>query len=319
MALPQFKMSDLLAAGVHYGHRTFRWNPQLAPYIYGTRNGIHIIDLQQTVPMIYQGLSVLRNTVSNGGRVLFVGTKRQAQEPVREAANRCGMYYVNHRWLGGMLTNWKTINQSIKLLKEIEEQFEKDAKATAHYEEQMKTWQEGDVKPKNLSPLAHLTKKERLMKQRQLEKLDLVLGGIKDMNGLPDVIVVLDVKKDNIAIKEAKCLGIPVIGIVDTNSTLENVTYPIMGNDDAARSINLYCQLFSDSVLDGIAAQAERVQSRAKPVSSVKSGTASNKATAGVTLSPKAQEAAEKEEAKAVEEAAVAAEKPAEETQAAAS
>jgi small subunit ribosomal protein S2 len=308
MALPQFKMSDLLAAGVHYGHRTYRWNPKLAGYIYGARNGIHIIDLTQTVPMMYQGLSVVRNTVANGGRVLFVGTKRQAQQPVKEAAERSGMYYVNHRWLGGMLTNWKTVSKSIKRLKDIDVDFEKDAKAAAHHEEVMKNWQEGDPEPKNLSPLAHLTKKERLMLQREKDKLDLTLGGIREMNGLPDLVVVLDVKKDQIAIKEANCLGIPVIGVVDTNASDEGVAYPIPGNDDAMRAISLYCQLFADAVLDGIAQQAEKTSSKAvTPI--VTRGTQEEGAKATtVTLSPAAQKAAEEAEvaAKAKEDAAAA-------------
>ena len=306
MALPQFKMSDLLAAGVHFGHRTYRWNPKMAPYIFGSRNGIHIIDLQQTVPMMYQGVSILRNSVANGGRVLFVGTKTQAQTHVKEAAERCGMYYVNHRWLGGMLTNWKTISQSIKRLKEITEQFEKDEKATAHYEELMKNWKEGDAQPQNLSPLAHLTKKERLMKSRELEKLELVLGGIKDMGGLPDVVVVMDVKKDKIAVDEANCLGIPVVGIVDTNASTDRVTYPIPGNDDGARAINLYCQLFSDAVLDGIAAQAAGASSRTTATRTTATKTA--KADTTVTLSPKAKEAAEAAEESAEKEAAATAE-----------
>jgi small subunit ribosomal protein S2 len=297
MALPQFKMSDLLAAGVHYGHRTYRWNPKLAGYIYGARNGIHIIDLTQTVPMMYQGLSVVRNTVANGGRVLFVGTKRQAQQPVKEAAERSGMYYVNHRWLGGMLTNWKTVSKSIKRLKDIDVDFEKDAKATAHYEEMMKSWQEGDPEPKNLSPLTHLTKKERLMLQREKDKLELILGGIREMNGLPDLLVVLDVKKDQIAIKEANCLGIPVVGVVDTNASDEGVAYPIPGNDDATRAISLYCQLFSDAVLDGIAQQAAQTSTKAvTPIVTRGDQAEKRQKTTTVTLSPAAQKAAEEAE-----------------------
>lgn len=289
---PLFKMSDLLAAGVHYGHRTFRWNPQMAPFIYGSRNGIHVIDLRKTTPMMNQALQATRETVAKGGRVLFVGTKRQAQQPVAEAAERCGMYYVNHRWLGGMLTNWKTVSNSIRRLKKIEEDFEKDAKATAHYEEQLKNMAEGDEPPKNLSPISHLTKKERLMLEREHAKLDLALGGIKNMNGLPDMLIVLDVKKDRIAVEEANCLGIPVAGIVDTNSDVAGVEFPIPGNDDATRAISLYAQLFSDAVLAGIEDQASSGKVKSTATIAPQSGTAAM-ADASVTLSPAAQKAAE--------------------------
>ncbi|MFZ2620090.1 MAG: 30S ribosomal protein S2 [Alphaproteobacteria bacterium] len=298
MSLPQFKLSDMLAAGVHYGHRTHRWNPKMAPYIYGARNGIHVIDLQQTVPMMFTALSVLRNTIASNGRVLFVGTKRQAQQPVKEAAERCGMYFVNHRWLGGMLTNWKTVSQSIRRLKTLEENFEKDAKAQAHFDEQMKNHQEGDALPRNLSPLAHLTKKERLMQQRDMDTLNKLLGGIKNMGGLPDVIVVLDVKKDDIAVQEAKCLGIPVVGIVDTNASVDDIVYPIPGNDDAIRAINLYCSLFSDAVLDGIAQQAAKVIVQPS-VATAERGSRKGAGEGKITLSPEAMKAAEATDAPA--------------------
>ena len=298
--LPDLKLSDLLAAGAHFGHRTYRWNPKMAPYIYGARNGVHVIDLKQTLPMFYQALTAIQSVVAGGGRILFVGTKSQAQLAVKDAAERSGMYYVNHRWLGGMITNWKTISNSIKRLKQIEEQFEKDEKATAHYEEQLKNYVEGDVQPKNLSPIAHLNKKERLMLSREKDKLDLVLGGIKNMGGLPDLIVVLDVKKDAIAVNEARCLGVPVVGIVDTNATVENITYPIPANDDSTRATTLYCQLFSDAILSGIATQAAKMQSRPAAASSAKVAPAKKVATpTKVTLSPKAKAAAEVAETEA--------------------
>ena len=226
MALPSFTMRQLLEAGVHFGHQTRRWNPKMAPYIYGIRNDAHIIDLQQTVPMFYRALAVTRDIVAGGGRVLFVGTKRQAAEPIAEAAKRCGQFYVNHRWLGGMLTNWKTISQSIRRLRELEERMAEE--------------QQG------------LTKKELLRLNRERDKLERALGGIKDMGGLPDLIFVIDTNKEDIAIAEANKLGIPVVGIIDSNADPEPVRYPVPGNDDAIRAINLYCRLMSDAVLDGI-------------------------------------------------------------------
>ncbi len=277
----------------------------MAPYIYGSRNGIHVIDLRKTTPMLNQALQMTRETVAKGGRVLFVGTKRQAQQPVADAAERCGMYYVNHRWLGGMLTNWKTVSNSIRRLKKIEEDFEKDAKATAHYEEQLKTMAEGDLPPKNLSPLFHLTKKERLMLNREHAKLDLALGGIKTMNGLPDMMVVLDVKKDRIAVEEANCLGIPVAGIIDTNSDDAGVQFPVPGNDDAGRAIGLYAQLFSDAVLAGIEDQANSGRVKSTATIAPQSGTAASAETQ-VTLSPAAQKAAQEAEAEAQTEAETA-------------
>jgi small subunit ribosomal protein S2 len=229
MTFPTFTMRQLLEAGVHFGHVTRRWNPRMAPYIFGTRNGVHIIDLTQTVPMLHRALMVTRETVANNGRVLFVGTKRQAQEPVAEAAARSGQYFVNHRWLGGMLTNWRTISHSIKKLREIE----------------------GRLSEEN----SGLTKKELLFLNRERDKLERALGGIKDMGGLPDLLFVIDTNKEQLAIAEAKKLGIPVVAVVDSNSSPEGVSYPIPGNDDASRAINLYCDLMVGAVLDGIRAE----------------------------------------------------------------
>ncbi len=216
MALPSFTMRQLLEAGLHYGHTTRRWNPKMAPFIFGERNKIHILNLELTVPMLQRSIQVIRDTVSNGGRVLFVGTKPQAAEKVKEAAKRCGQYYVNHRWLGGMLTNWKTVNQSIKRLKEMEEE---------------------------LSSPGRLTKKEILSRQRERDKLENVIGGVREMGGLPDILFVIDTNKEDIAIKEANRLGIPVVAVVDSNSNPDGITYPIPGNDDALRAIDLYCGL----------------------------------------------------------------------------
>ena len=226
MALPKFSMHDLIGAGVHFGHRTRRWNPKMAPYLYGVRNDVHIIDLQQTVPLLHQALAVVRETAANNGRVLFVGTKRQASEIVAEAARRCGQYYVNERWLGGMMTNWSTIQNSIRKLRRLEEDAEKE----------------------NLN----LTKKERLNRQREQDKLESSLGGIKDMAGLPSLIVVIDTNRESIAIAEAQRLGIPVIGILDSNSSPDGITYPIPGNDDATKAIRLYSNLIADAALDGL-------------------------------------------------------------------
>lgn len=229
MALPDFSMRQLLEAGVHYGHQTQRWNPRMAEYIYGDRNGIHIIDLTQTVPMLEQALKVIRDTVAKGGRVLFVGTKRQAQKAVAEAAEKSAQFYMNHRWLGGTLTNWKTVSQSISRLKAIDETMEQGAEG--------------------------LTKKERLQLEREQAKLQASLGGIREMGGLPDLIFVIDVNKEDLAILEAKKLGIPVVAVVDTNTSPAGVDYIIPGNDDAARAISLYCDLASRAALDGMSAQ----------------------------------------------------------------
>jgi small subunit ribosomal protein S2 len=229
MALPEFTMRQLLEAGVHYGHQTARWNPKMGPYIYGDRNGIHILDLTQTVPLLDQALKVVRDTVAKGGRILFVGTKRQAQKPVAEAAERCAQFYMNHRWLGGTLTNWKTVSQSIARLKQIDELLGAGGEG--------------------------LTKKERLMMERDQGKLQASLGGIREMGGTPDLIVVIDVGKEDLAILEAQKLGIPVVGIVDTNNSPKGVDYVIPGNDDAARAIGLYCELIAKAALDGMTAQ----------------------------------------------------------------
>ncbi|MDR2666560.1 MAG: 30S ribosomal protein S2 [Holosporales bacterium] len=220
-----FSMRQLLDAGVHYGHVTRKWNPKMASYIFGKRNGIHIIDLEQTVPMLETALNVVEEVISNYGRVLFVGTKPQATEKVKEAAQKCGQYYVNHRWLGGMLTNWKTINQSMKRLKGLEEQI--------------------------ANPIG-LTKKEILQLQREQEKLELALGGIREMGGLPDLIIVIDTIREAIAVKEAVKLGIPIVAIVDSNSCPDEITYPIPGNDDATKAIELYCDLFTSAILEGL-------------------------------------------------------------------
>jgi small subunit ribosomal protein S2 len=229
MALPEFSLRQLLEAGVHFGHQTQRWNPRMGEFIYGDRNGIHIIDLTQTVPMLDAALNVIRETVAKGGRILFVGTKRQAQKPIADAAERCAQYYMNHRWLGGTLTNWKTVSQSIQRLKQIDEQMAEGAEG--------------------------LTKKERLGMEREQAKLQASLGGIREMGGLPDLIFVVDVNKEDLAILEAKKLGIPVVAVVDTNCSPDGVDYIIPGNDDAARAISLYCDLASRAALDGMSAQ----------------------------------------------------------------
>jgi small subunit ribosomal protein S2 len=226
MASPEFTMRQLLEAGVHFGHQTHRWNPKMKSYIYGSRNGIHIIDLAQTVPLLHQALLAITETVAKGGRVLFVGTKRAAQEQIAEAAKRSAQYYVNSRWLGGMLTNWKTISNSIKHLRHIEETVSKEG--------------------------GGLTKRELLTLSREKAKLEKALGGIKDMGGTPDILFVIDTNKEQLAIKEANRLGIPVVAVIDTNSDPAGVTYPIPGNDDAGRAIALYCDLVSRAVIEGI-------------------------------------------------------------------
>ena len=226
MALPSFTMRQLLEAGVHFGHHTRRWNPKMAPFIFGVRNKIHIIDLQQTVPMLYRAMQAARDVSTSGGRVLFVGTKRQASLPIAEAAKRCGQYYVNHRWLGGMLTNWKTASVSIRRLRELDELLTKD-----------------DV---------GFTKKELLKIERERDKLDRSLGGIRELGSLPDILFVIDTVKESIAVQEANKLGIPVVAVIDSNSNPDHITYPIPGNDDSMRAIELYCSLFADTVLDGL-------------------------------------------------------------------
>jgi len=229
MGLPEFSMRQLLEAGVHFGHQTQRWNPRMGEFIYGARNGIHIVDLTQTVPMMDAALNAIRESVAKGGRLLFVGTKRQASGPVAEAAEKCAQYYMNHRWLGGTLTNWKTVSQSIKRLNEIDEILAAGGEG--------------------------LTKKERLGIERDQEKLQASLGGIREMGGVPDMLFVIDVKKEALAVAEANKLGIPVVAVVDTNCSPDGIDYIIPGNDDAARAISLYCDLVSRAALDGTAAQ----------------------------------------------------------------
>jgi len=226
VSLPDFTMRQLLESGAHFGHQSHRWNPKMAPYIYGARNSIHIIDLAQTVPLLHQALKVVSDTVAKGGRVLFVGTKRQAASEIAEAAKRSAQYFVNSRWLGGMLTNWKTISASISRLRKLDEMLGEGAKG--------------------------LTKKERLMLSREREKLEKALGGIKDMGGTPDLVFVIDTNKEALAIKEANRLKIPVIAILDTNCDPDGVAYPIPANDDASRAIQLYCDLVARAAIDGI-------------------------------------------------------------------
>jgi len=227
MALPEYNLRQLLEAGAHFGHRTQRWNPKMGPYIFGVRNDIHIIDLTQTVPLLHQALVAMRDVVAGGGRVLFVGTKRQAAEPVAGAAKRCAQYFVNHRWLGGTLTNWQTISHSIKRLRTLEETL-----SSAH--------------------TSGLTKKELLQLMRERDKLERSLGGIKDMGGLPSLLFVIDTNKEAIAVAEARKLDIPVAAILDSNSDPDGINFPIPGNDDASRAIALYCDLAARAVIDGL-------------------------------------------------------------------
>src|ERR1700693_2891145 len=227
MALPEFSMRQLLESGAHFGHRTQRWNPTMQPYIYGSRNDIHILDLTQTVPLLHQALVALRDAAAGGGRILLVGTKRQASEPISAAAKRCAQYYVNHRWLGGTLTNWQTISNSIKRMRNIEETL-------------------------SSAQSSGLKKKELLGRLRERDKLDRSLGGIKEMGGLPNMLFVIDTNKEAIAISEAKKLGIPVAAILDSNSNPDGIAYPIPGNDDAARALVLYCDLAARAIIDGL-------------------------------------------------------------------
>lgn len=228
-----FTMRQLLEAGVHFGHHTRRWNPKMSPYIYGERNNTHIIDLRQSVPLLHRALNAVREVTASGGRVLMVGTKRQAAETVAETALKTGQYFVNHRWLGGMLTNWKTISISIKRLKDLDERLGSDTQG--------------------------LTKKELLNLTRERDKLERALGGIKEMGGLPDILFVIDTNKEQLAIQEANKLGIPVVAILDSNSDPDGIEFPVPGNDDAMRAIALYCELVGNSVLTGL--QAEMVAS----------------------------------------------------------
>lgn len=243
MASTDVSMQQLLEAGAHFGHQTHRWNPKMKPYLFGERNGVHIIDLSQTVPLFARALDFVRQAAASGGKVLFVGTKRQAQEPISEAARRSNQHFVNHRWLGGMLTNWKTISNSIKRFKALEEQLSGDT--------------------------AGLTKKEVLQLTRERDKLELSLGGIRDMGGLPDVIFVVDANKEELAIKEANVLGIPVVAILDSNSSPQGIAFPVPGNDDASRAIRLYCDAIADAALagrqGGAAARGEDIGAMAEP------------------------------------------------------
>ncbi|MEC7049062.1 MAG: 30S ribosomal protein S2 [Pseudomonadota bacterium] len=284
MSLPTFSMRQMLEAGVHFGHSTRRWNPRMKPYIFGERNKIHILDLQQTVPMLHAALKALSDVTSRGGRVLFVGTKRAAADKIAETARNCGQYYVNHRWLGGMMTNWATVSQSIRRLRDLESRMDSDE-------------------------INQLTKKEVLQLTRERDKLELTLGGIKEMGGLPDMLFVIDTNKEAIAVKEANRLNIPVVAIVDTNAKPEGVDYIIPGNDDAMRAISFYCELAQAAVLDGL--QTEMMSS---------GGDAGEAAEAPVeaTAAEAAPEApAEAEESAPAEAAEAAAEAPAEETSAA--
>ena len=236
MALPTFTMREMLEAGVHFGHSTRRWNPKMEQFIFGARNKTHILDLQQTMPMFHQALQALSDVTSRGGRVLFVGTKRAAAEKIAETARNCGQYYVNHRWLGGMLTNWSTVSQSIRRLRDLEARFES-----------------GEIN--------QLTKKETLQLTREQEKLERTLGGIKEMGGIPDMLFILDTNKEAIAVQEANRLGIPVVAVVDSNASPDGVDYIVPGNDDAMRAITFYCELVQAAVLDGL--QTELMKSGA--------------------------------------------------------
>lgn len=243
MATTVVTMQQLLEAGAHFGHQTHRWNPRMKPYIFGDRNGVHIIDLSQSVPLFARALDFVQQTVARGGKVLFVGTKRQAQDAVAEAARVSGQHFVNHRWLGGMLTNWKTISNSIKRFKTLEEQLSGDT--------------------------AGLTKKEVLQLTRERDKLENSLGGIRDMGGLPDVMFVIDTNKEELAIKEANVLGIPVIAILDSNSNPQGIAFPVPGNDDASRAIRLYCEAIANAAnagkSGGAAARGEDIGAMAEP------------------------------------------------------
>jgi len=292
MALPAFTMRQLLEAGVHFGHNTRRWNPKMAQYIFGERNNIHIIDLQQTVPMLHQALEAVRATVAGGGRVLFVGTKRQASGKVADAARRCGQYFVNHRWLGGMMTNWRTISNSIKRLRELDEKLSGETEG--------------------------LTKKEVLNLTRERDKLERALGGIKEMGGLPDILFVIDTNKEDIAVAEANKLGIPVVGIIDSNSDPKGINFPVPGNDDAQRAINLYCDLVAGAVFAGL--QSEVTASGGDLGASEEGlveelpAVVEEAPAEAVAQAPAAEAVAEAPAAEVVAEAAPAADAPAEET-----
>jgi small subunit ribosomal protein S2 len=284
MSLPTFSMRQMLEAGVHFGHSTRRWNPRMKPYIFGERNKIHILDLQQTVPMLHAALKALSDVTSRGGRVLFVGTKRAAADRIAETARNCGQYYVNHRWLGGMMTNWATVSQSIRRLRELEARMDSDE-------------------------INQLTKKEVLQLTRERDKLELTLGGIKEMGGLPDMLFVIDTNKEAIAVEEANRLNIPVVAIVDTNAKPEGVDYIIPGNDDAMRAISFYCELAQAAVLDGL--QTEMMSSGGD------AGEAAEAPVEAAAAEAAPEAPAEAEESAPAEAAEAAAEAPAEEASAA--
>ena len=289
MALPDFSMRQLLEAGAHFGHQTHRWNPKMERYIFGDRANIHIIDLSQTMPLMHQALLKVREVAAGGGRVLFVGTKRQASEPIATAAKRCAQYYVNHRWLGGTLTNWRTISGSIQRLREQEAVLAGEG--------------------------GHRTKKELLQITRERDKLELSLGGIKDMGGIPDLMFVIDTNKESIAILEARKLNIPVVAILDTNCDPDGISFPIPGNDDAARAIQLYCDLVADSVIDGLAAGQSSMGvdlgAAVAPVEPALRATAAAPEAPAVSEAPAAPEAPAAVEAPAAPEAPAAVEAPA--------
>ncbi len=284
MAAPVVTLQQLIEAGAHFGHQTHRWNPKMKPYIFGARNGVHILDLSQSVPLFARALDFIANAVSSGGKVLFVGTKRQAQEPIAEAARASGQHFVNHRWLGGMLTNWKTISNSIRRMKTLEEQLSGD--------------------------MAGFTKKEALQMTRERDKLELSLGGIRDMGGIPDVMFVIDANKEELAIKEANVLGIPVVAILDSNVDPSNIAFPVPGNDDAARAIRLYCESVAAAATKGgqeaavasgkdlgaeIAPPAEAIVADA-PVAAAVAETPAAPAEAAPAEAPAAEEAPAKKE-----------------------
>ena len=285
MSLPTFTMREMLEAGVHFGHSTRRWNPRMKPFIFGERNKIHILDLQQTVPMLHAALKALSDVTSRGGRVLFVGTKRAAADKIAETARNCGQYYVNHRWLGGMMTNWATVSQSIRRLRELEARMEGDE-------------------------INQLTKKEVLQLTRERDKLEMTLGGIKEMGGLPDMLFVIDTNKEAIAVEEANRLNIPVVAIVDSNAKPEGVDYMIPGNDDAMRAISFYCDLAQAAVLDGLQTEMMKTGGDA-------GAAADAPAESAVAAEAPAEEAAAEAEAAPAEEAAPPAEAAAEEAPAA--
>jgi small subunit ribosomal protein S2 len=275
MAAPVVTMQNLIEAGAHFGHQTHRWNPRMKPYIFGARNGIHILDLSQTVPLFARALEFVASSAASGGKVLFVGTKRQAQGPIADAARASGQHFVNHRWLGGMLTNWKTISGSIKRLKTLEEQLSGDTSG--------------------------LTKKEVLNRTRERDKLEMSLGGIRDMGGIPDVMFVIDANKEELAIKEANVLGIPVVAILDSNVSPDGIAFPVPANDDAARAIRLYCDAIAQAATrGGQQARADRGEDLGAAVNPVAEPALVEEAAA-----PVAEEAPVVEAAPAVEAAPV--------------